>query len=66
MTYEQAREKLNQFEVGWLECLYLYAHMTDGVYYVGTTGRTGNAAARSFLQERGHSDSVIDALYPMR
>lgn len=64
--YQEAREKLSDYENGWLACLHLYAHWKDGTQYVGSTGRTFNAAARSFLLERDHPAERVDRLYPLR
>lgn len=47
---------------GYLESLYMWAHMKEGVYYVGTTGTTLRAARRRFLDERGY-DGVPDPFY---
>jgi hypothetical protein len=45
--------KLTDYERGWVDGVLAYAHMRDGVYYVGTTGSTLDNALRSFFARRG-------------
>lgn len=47
------RRSLTDYERGYLVGIQEYAHMRDGVHYVGTTGRTLRQAMRSFLDEVG-------------
>ncbi len=41
------------YEHGWTRGVYQFAHMRDGTYYVGTTGRTLRDVLAEFLVERG-------------
>ena len=46
---------LTDYERGWIEGVYEFAHMRDGVLYVGTMGRTLDQVIRHFLAARGKS-----------
>jgi len=40
-----------EFVAGFMHALYLYAYMKDGVYYVGSTGKTWFQAKIDFINE---------------
>jgi hypothetical protein len=66
-TKPDPRDALDDYERGWLECLHTYAWWKDGTMYVGTSGRTYNHAARSFLlEDRGKPLEIVDRLFPIR
>lgn len=44
-------DDLTPYERGWIDGVYTYAHMVDGTYYVGTTGRKMDDAIRAFLRQ---------------
>jgi hypothetical protein len=45
------RRTPTDYERGYLEGLQAFAHMRDGVLYVGTTGKTLRQAMRQFMDE---------------
>ena len=49
------REEINAYYDGLKEGVYLYAYMKDGVYYVGTTGKTLKSAYADIEEERGQA-----------
>lgn len=49
----QPTRPLTDYESGYMEGLATYAHMRDGVLYVGTTGKTLRRAARDYLDAVG-------------
>jgi hypothetical protein len=52
VTLEE-RERLEPYELGWIDGLWAYAWWKDGRVYVGTTGTTYAKAVDRFLRERG-------------
>jgi len=59
----RSHPKLNDYERGYLDGLEIYCWYKDGVRYVGTTGRTLNAAAMSFVEDRLGSEFVDRVLH---
>lgn len=47
------KRELDDYETGYIDGLTDYAHMIDGVYWVGTTGKSLRRATLDFLVERG-------------
>ena len=47
------RRTLTDYERGYIEGMFAYAFMRDGIYYLGTTGKTYRQAVRAFLDEVG-------------
>jgi hypothetical protein len=47
-------DNLNDYERGYIDALFIYAHWKDGVQYVGSTGSTLYDAVVRFLTDRGH------------
>jgi hypothetical protein len=62
------RTRLDEYERGWLDCLYAFAYTTSeqwaepGVQYVGTTGCKRGQAAYEFLTDRGIAEGVAAEL----
>ena len=47
-----SREEIEAYYDGLREGVHMYAYMKDGVYYVGTTGRTLKQAFADIEEER--------------
>lgn len=52
---------MNEYEFGYVDGLFAYAHMKDGVFYVGTTGSSLKKAAVEFLTRGGTGRTITEA-----
>lgn len=50
-TTTNVDKPLTEYQAGFLDALWLYAHWKDGVAYVGSTGKTYKLAREEFLNQ---------------
>lgn len=55
MQEQISRNEIDAFYSGLREGVYMYAHMKNGTYYVGTTGRTLKEAYNDIEKERNRA-----------